>query len=535
MKRVVIGICTSDINRDQFKKCYAAVRATVSRKAEYQIVIVESHWNEDIYGYARDQNLMFSQDADYYVCLNDDLFVEPDWLDALIETAEQDPKIGIVSGLFFYPDPDNRVQHAGGELRHKTGKPFKEEHFFGIDHCYYQEDPKNCKDLYKEKDCIFVTGAMQLITKDFVKKVGVHNEKFKLAWCDLDICFRGWLKGFRSVYQPACRAIHCEGSTIRFTDKYKGGKQLTDLWEGFCDLYGDKLDLLNGMAIKSDLKHHPAKKTLIMCSGKAELIEKNLLPTLFGRGKYTGDLVIVQYPTDGNFTTSLPSNVYIHKTEKKLSTFTADRFRAFYEYLNSPVNQHGDKVWEEYDIIMHIDGNDMEIFDPIQLLFNKVSDKVCVVQEPRKNDTGLKYWPDTISSLPTDYWYAIKDQLVLNAGMFLGPSKEMFYITKFLSEQTEADSRFGSDQLLFNVLFYYHKLPYQLLDSKWDWQYGDGVEKIGDRYFYSDSVGKHKVSILHYAGYFDWKTKENKEAFRAKIPIVQDIPVKVKGRNWLFG
>jgi hypothetical protein len=250
---------------------------------------------------------------------------------------------------------------------------------------------------------------------------------------------------------PACRAIHCEGSTIRFTDKYKGGKQLTDLWEGFCDLYGDKLDLLNGMAIKSDLKHHPAKKTLIMCSGKAELIEKNLLPTLFGRGKYTGDLVIVQYPTDGNFTTSLPSNVYIHKTEKKLSTFTADRFRAFYEYLNSPVNQHGDKVWEEYDIIMHIDGNDMEIFDPIQLLFNKVSDKVCVVQEPRKNDTGLKYWPDTISSLPTDYWYAIKDQPVLNAGMFLGPSKEMFYITKFLSEQTEADSRFGSDQLLFNV------------------------------------------------------------------------------------
>lgn len=535
--KVVIGICTSNINRDQFKKCYEAVRNTVSAKAEYQIVIVESHLTEEIYGFARDQNLMFSMKADYYVCLNDDLYVKPDWLDALIETAEQDPKIGIVAGLYFYPEPDNRVQHAGGELRHKTGKPFKEEHFFGIDHCYYHMNPKDCPDLYKEKDCIFVTGAMQLITKDFVKKVGIHDERFKLAWCDLDICFRGWLKGFRSVYQPACQAIHCEGSTIRFEDKYKGGKQLTDLWDGFCKLYSDKLDMLNDMATKSDLKHHPAKKTLIMCTGKKEYLLRTLIPTLRGRGLYTGDILVVDY--DNEFVDGeLGSNTFFFRTTKKLSTYTADRFRAFYEYLNSPVNLHGDRIFEEYDIIMHIDGNDMEIFSPIQLLFNKVSNKVCVVQEPRTNFRGQELGWETVNTLPVEYWNAIKDQPVVNAGMFLGPAKEMFYITKFLYEQTEADSRFGSDQLMLNVIFYYHNLPYQKLSSVWDWHYGDGVEKIGDSYYYKDSDGIHRVSILHYAGLFDWKKTEYKETqCKTKGAIFTNIPkqeVSTHKKTWLF-
>ena len=50
----------------------------------------------------------------YLVFLNDDTVVEPDWLRALVEVAEDDPRIGAVGSRLL--DPDGTLQEAGSIL-----------------------------------------------------------------------------------------------------------------------------------------------------------------------------------------------------------------------------------------------------------------------------------------------------------------------------------------------------------------------------------------------------------------------------------
>ena len=47
----------------------------------------------------------------YVVCLNDDVAVQPGWLDALVETADLHPEAGAVGSLMLFPD--GTIQDAG--------------------------------------------------------------------------------------------------------------------------------------------------------------------------------------------------------------------------------------------------------------------------------------------------------------------------------------------------------------------------------------------------------------------------------------
>ncbi|MEA3357417.1 MAG: glycosyltransferase family 2 protein, partial [Patescibacteria group bacterium] len=79
-------------------------------------------------GFGRANNLAFRTwpDCDYYVLLNNDMNVEPDWLAKLVNLAESDPKIGAVGPKILYSQKQGAVYiiNSAGMLMDKYLRGF---------------------------------------------------------------------------------------------------------------------------------------------------------------------------------------------------------------------------------------------------------------------------------------------------------------------------------------------------------------------------------------------------------------------------
>jgi len=203
--RTAIIVATPDIMGENFRRCLDHIWRYTD--LEYQLIVVETHFKEKPYNHARDMNIVFKGcNVDYYVLLNDDVFVLEGWLETLIETAMQDPKIGVVGALLLYPDGE-RIQHAGVHFDEKDGWDY-------VEHTWHGQLLKDTPQALEQRDCITVTGALNLITKRCVEEVGYWDEKLPLNWNEVDYNLRVWQRGLRVVYTPKCKAIHRSGVTI---------------------------------------------------------------------------------------------------------------------------------------------------------------------------------------------------------------------------------------------------------------------------------------------------------------------------------
>jgi len=74
--RVAIIIATPSITRYKFRKTYENLRRHTH--GQYQLIVVETHFDEEIYCHPRDMNIApKGTDADFYVFMNDDIDVKP--------------------------------------------------------------------------------------------------------------------------------------------------------------------------------------------------------------------------------------------------------------------------------------------------------------------------------------------------------------------------------------------------------------------------------------------------------------------------
>jgi GT2 family glycosyltransferase len=142
--------------------------------------------------------------ADVVVLLNNDMLVtEAGWLRELVQWAVK-PGIGVVGGKLLRGD--NSIQHAGiilgmnGFIGHLyLNAP---EHYHGL---------AGSVDWYR--DLYAVTGACQAVQRDLFLKVGGYDERFRLAFGDIDFCLRVVKAGYRNLYNPFARLTHFEGGS----------------------------------------------------------------------------------------------------------------------------------------------------------------------------------------------------------------------------------------------------------------------------------------------------------------------------------
>jgi GT2 family glycosyltransferase len=158
------------------------------------------------------------------VVLNSDTEARPGWLGCLQFAASQEDDVGIVGARLVYPD--GRIQFAG--TVRNLGAPEWFDH-------RYRFKPEDWGPAGIAGPVLAVTGACMYITRAALERIGLFDERYPMAYEDVDLCLRSWQAGLRVLYFPPASLYHHE-SVTRGTDlgeRERASQQL------FWELWGD--------------------------------------------------------------------------------------------------------------------------------------------------------------------------------------------------------------------------------------------------------------------------------------------------------
>ena len=160
---------------------------------------------KETFNYSRANNLGAQvAEGDYLLFLNNDIeILHGDWMEELVRWAEL-PAIGVVGAKLMYPD--NTVQHAGVVI----GLEGHASHIFWGYHDR-QSGPFGSVDWYRNFSA--VTGACMMMRRATFEAVGGFDEKYILAFSDIELCLRTIEHGYRVVYTPYSRLRHYESKS----------------------------------------------------------------------------------------------------------------------------------------------------------------------------------------------------------------------------------------------------------------------------------------------------------------------------------
>lgn len=151
-------------------------------------------------GYAGGNNvgmrLAMEKGAEYIWLLNDDATVSPDCLKLMVEAAEGESEIGLVSPIVYYFENASKWQFAGSYINWKPfilrfpdrGKEIGEEFQKGRDVCLW--------------------GTALLIKRKLIQKIGYLKDEYFAYWEDTEYSLRSMRSGFKNVVCEAGSVFH---------------------------------------------------------------------------------------------------------------------------------------------------------------------------------------------------------------------------------------------------------------------------------------------------------------------------------------
>jgi O-antigen biosynthesis protein len=145
-----------------------------------------------------------------YVCLlnNDAAPLEGGWLEEMMALARR-PDVGVVGAKLFYAD--GRLQHGGVILGVGWGAPAEHP---------YNGEPGTALGywgrLHVVQDFSAVTAACLVTRRCVYEQVGgLDEDKFAVAYNDVDYCLRVREAGYLVVWTPFARLLHEAGASLR--------------------------------------------------------------------------------------------------------------------------------------------------------------------------------------------------------------------------------------------------------------------------------------------------------------------------------
>lgn len=137
-------------------------------------------------------------DSEFVIFLNNDTeVIATYWIEALLEHGQR-PEVAAVGGRLLYRDGE--PQHEGIVVG-LGGSPAR-----NVSHDYFELGRTI-------RNCSAVTAACMLIRTEVLRELGGFEERFEVAWGDVDLCLRAREKGYEIVYTPHALLYHEEGSS----------------------------------------------------------------------------------------------------------------------------------------------------------------------------------------------------------------------------------------------------------------------------------------------------------------------------------
>ena len=161
-------------------------------------------------GFSTGYNLALKQiEADYYILLNSDIEVTPNWIKPLIDLMESDPLIAACQPKIRSLEQPERFEYAGagGGFIDKFGYPFCRGRLF----LHLEEDLGQYDD---DLEVFWASGACMFVRADLYHKHGGLDDSFFAHMEEIDFCWRMKNQGFKIMYSGKSTVFHIGGGTL---------------------------------------------------------------------------------------------------------------------------------------------------------------------------------------------------------------------------------------------------------------------------------------------------------------------------------
>lgn len=167
------------------------------------------HWHDDFNWSAINNFAVQQAKGDILLFLNNDIeVISPAWLEEMVSHVQR-PEVGCVGAKLLYKDMT--VQHAGIilGLGGIAGHPHRHLHYLS---------PGYFSRPLVSQNVSAVTGACLMVRRAVFDQVGQFDERFPIAYNDVDFCLKVRAYGYYNVFTPYSLLFHHESASRGYDD-----------------------------------------------------------------------------------------------------------------------------------------------------------------------------------------------------------------------------------------------------------------------------------------------------------------------------
>ena len=153
-----------------------------------------------------------SHNYQYTLLLNNDTFVETDFLDVLVSYLDENQGTGAIQPKIYFNHNRKLLWNGGSWFNPWTGNDYVEG---------TGKTSSKTSENIKQPD--WLTGCALLIRNDVIRKIGLLNESLFMYYEDVDYSFRIKKAGYSLIYYPKSVIYHIAGASTRTMEKGKEG------------------------------------------------------------------------------------------------------------------------------------------------------------------------------------------------------------------------------------------------------------------------------------------------------------------------
>ena len=169
------------------------------------------------YGFAEGYNQALQHvESDYYILLNSDVEITPDWITPIVELMEKDKTIGAAQPKILswhHKDTFEYAGGAGGWLDH-WGYPFCRGRIFDV-------VEKDTGQYDSNAEIFWASGAAFFVRSKLYHDLGGFDGDYFAHAEEIDLCWRIKRAGFKIMAVPQSKVYHVGGGTLDYLNPRK--------------------------------------------------------------------------------------------------------------------------------------------------------------------------------------------------------------------------------------------------------------------------------------------------------------------------